>query len=119
MELTDRIRAALDETERVAREAWQENWRWYAEDKTVMTHGQDGEWEGYRTVGTRADAEHIALHDPERVLRMVAAHRKILDAWVAADAEAQKDPYEKSVTGYWEGLDTAVAALAEAYGVEA
>ncbi|HEY1395008.1 DUF6221 family protein [Roseateles sp.] len=78
-DLVARLREAIGETEQVAKDAEQENWRWYAEDKTVMTHGQDGEWEGYRTTGTRADAEHIARHDPTTVIRRCAADRKILD----------------------------------------
>jgi hypothetical protein len=47
------------------------------------------------------------------------AHRKILDEYERAEAEYQKDPFETSVAGYREGMDTAVTALAEAYGVEA
>lgn len=116
MSLIEQLRAAIDETEQIARGAWQENWRWYAEDKTVMTHAdQRGDWDGYRTAGTRADAEHIARHDPESVLRRCAADREILDAYEHADKVAGDGISPEG--NYANGLEFAVKCIAEAYGV--
>jgi len=113
-DLAAAIRAAIDETEQDARSAWQENWRWYAEDKTVMTHvDQSGEWDGYRVTGTRADAQHIARHDPAAVLRRVAADRKILE--LHAGSGDVCDAHDAS----YETVDCeTVLALADAYGIE-
>jgi hypothetical protein len=103
--LADRIRAALDETERVARAATPGPWRWGDWSATFGTLEQDpyvlerapglgpfpalrhrdndAEQVLYTEPGVdhdeAANRTHIALHDPERELRMVAAHRKILD----------------------------------------
>ena len=105
-DLVARLRAALDETERIALAVADEQW---AEDVAAA----EG-WNEYH----EAVRMHIVRHGPASVLRMVAAHRKILDEVVKADAESQKDPYEKAMVGYWEGLSTAVEALAEGYGIE-
>jgi hypothetical protein len=132
--LADQVRAALDETERIARDACQENWRWYAEDKTVITHrDEDGEWDAYRPTGTRADAYHIAHNDPASALRMVAAHRKILDLHGPDDQRNRRGTFDQRRCvacltdryGYSDDWEPdpwpcpTVLALAEAYGVEA
>lgn len=61
-DLIARIRAAIDEDERIAKAAV--NWSYGAQ-----------EWAD----AGEPDWVHIARHDPARVLRQVAAHRKILD----------------------------------------
>jgi hypothetical protein len=60
-----------------------------------------------------AAAGHIVRHDPASVLRMVAAHRKLLDWLVMCE--------DKALDNNWWSLDVnaAIEALAEAYGVEA
>lgn len=66
-----------------------------------------GEWE-------RRDANHIARHDPARILREVAAKRAIIKAYVDADIKAH-DTYnfhEDILNGESNGLETAVEALA-------
>jgi hypothetical protein len=59
----------------------------------------------------------IVRHDPASVLRMVAAHRKIVDAYEVADRYAGEGISPEGM--YANGLEFAVLALAEAYGVEA
>jgi Family of unknown function (DUF6221) len=103
--LVDRLRAALDEDERMAKAALFHPRTW---DETVgdnvIIGEDDGQWKAdgreivsanqFRAAAddyqdaihiydegghTEEQAEHIARHDPARVLRQVAAMRKILD----------------------------------------
>lgn len=64
-----------------------------------------------------AAAGHIIRHDPASVLRMVAAHTKILDAYEEADKRAGNLISDEGA--YANGLEVAVLALAEGYGIEA
>jgi len=79
-DLIERLKAALDEDERVAMAAESQAW-----------HAREPDSLGLRVVSVSFDtdqvtasilsgnANHIARHDPARTLAMVAAHRKILD----------------------------------------
>lgn len=91
------LRAQLDDDERAAREATPGHWqadaapdgRWYIDP------GRDADDVG--EVARRADAEHIARHDPARVLAEVDAKRRILDAC------PPEDDFEQRVRfGSWE-----------------
>jgi len=105
-ELIEKIRAALDEDERVATEA------------LLLAVDNRGEWTyaerrvtggpGLLIVGhiPANRGRHIARHDPARVLRQVAAMRKILDFTVVMD----EDRYP--------GAEYVTAVLAEALGPE-
>jgi hypothetical protein len=97
-DLVERIRAALNETERVARAVTAEGWH----EDIAKPEG----WNEY----DEAVREHIVAHDPERELRMVAAHRKILDECVRT--------LEHEDYGHWLANQT-LTVLAKAYGVEA
>lgn len=133
MDLIDKLNAALDETERIAR-------------ATFLSDSDDGDWivstnpdngEVWGVLGTcislghftrggelddPAQAVHIAHQSPKRILDQVAAHRKILDRWADLTAEV----------AYWRGRGDEDAApvatewayrqvaqlLAEAYGIK-
>jgi hypothetical protein len=79
------ITARLDEDERVARDATPGPWT----DFSSRSYGVEQAAEGRRVVAERVhdydDAAHIARHDPARVLRDVAAKRRLLKecAWTA------------------------------------
>lgn len=138
-DLVDRLRAALDETERVARAAGAA-WTLEGErDELLLDFG------GHTTTAIGfyeddalrpAEAAHIVRHDPASVLRMVAAHRKILnlhDPRANLDAAGGERALQRFATAYYcptcggrdwdieeigdEPCDT-LKALAEAYGVE-
>jgi hypothetical protein len=68
-------KARLDEDEAAARESHYEGQRWLTEEEGVYR------WPGDELVhmaDRKADARHIARHDPARVLREVEAKRAIL-----------------------------------------
>ncbi|MFI2650191.1 DUF6221 family protein [Micromonospora fulviviridis] len=76
------LRQQLDEDERVARAA--DSSRWLPEDKGITFEYtaddfHEGEAQARLAADTRANQEHIARHDPERVLAEVEAKRRILD----------------------------------------
>lgn len=83
MNITDFLRARLDEDEQTARGAEAPQWVSYEQDCDVHVGGRpDGphvallgrsSWEG--VVG---NAAHIARHDPARVLREVKAKRRVI-----------------------------------------
>lgn len=61
----------------------------------------------------RSDAEHIARHDPARVLAECAAKRAIVEQW---NDPASFGPFSDAVgVGIAEGIDTALRALAAVY----
>jgi hypothetical protein len=105
--LVDRLRAALDEDERVAQAAA----RVITELGATWQGLADGLWK--RSV--RDDDEvwdFIERHDPARVLRQVAAMRKILD-WVASGHHCTADHLLSPADP-----DDVADLLAEAYGIE-
>lgn len=141
----DKLKAAIDESERIARAATAGPWRvddeTYAEiiyggtdDMTSVVSG--GRWGGEASVFDQtADALHIAAQNPAVTLRMVAAHRKILDLHapdegccaVCHGPEEMQEFYDRETeqeTVEWISdpapypCDT-VRALAEGYGIEA
>lgn len=67
-----------------------------------------------------AAAGHIVRHDPAATLRMVAAHRKILDRYEEAEAAIPEDErfWHTNENGQVGGLYFAVVAIAEGYGIE-
>lgn len=91
-----RLRAALDETERIARAATAGPWdttgpdtiaQWGIYDRDwrvaeVVAYDHDnalGQSRGPGYIDPDANAAHIAHFNPDWVLRQVAAHRKILE----------------------------------------
>lgn len=80
-ELVAWVRAQFDEDERVARAAGSQVWSddALADDPIPMVGTV-----GYLRQNCHLDPEywqHIALHDPARVLREIEAKRQILDLW--------------------------------------
>lgn len=116
-EMTDlvaAIRAAIDETERVARATSQWTWAagsiWFDAMRqlplSVLGRADNVSLE---------DTAHMARHDPTRVLRRCAADRKIL-AWAqACDAWAD---HEATPPFGMPNTDDLLAALAEGYSIE-
>lgn len=103
-DLIARLRAALDETERIALAA-------VRFDYGVASWADDGDPVNI----------HIALHDPERELRMVAAHRNILDLHqgnhtCAAWGDGMVDSYATILDG---DICATVLAVAGGYGIVA
>lgn len=127
-DLLTRLRAKLDEVERIARAATVGPWRVDDETYAEVIYGDDdtsvvagGRWGGEASVfDSTADALHIAAQNPAVTLRMVAAHRKILDEHERICAE-YNDPArtEPMAFGPAYGLWIALVALAEGYGIEA
>jgi len=105
MELIERIRAVLDEDE------------WIAIAAARRDDGREGSWTpvGLRTAFDARVDDHIARHDPARVLRQVAAHRKLLDVYQEADE--WYNAHKIAAAGEITGLFTAIKLLAEALGI--
>jgi hypothetical protein len=74
-------RARLDETEAIAQGASPGPWHLNAEGDEVLAVDDVTVAEAFALSGRqqRATASHVALHDPDRALRDVAADRAILE----------------------------------------
>jgi hypothetical protein len=128
------VRACLDEDERVARAATPGPWRWEEPsgeewptyDESLVSDGKmerfsEGDeypasvlvgW-GYDASGieaNQADRDHIARHDPARVLAEVAAKRAILERHHRRDSE---DDYPQ----HW-GVDSSCVGCHAGYDEE-
>ncbi|MET7924705.1 DUF6221 family protein [Streptomyces sp. NPDC005349] len=64
----------LDEDERIARAAHEPNWS--TDGRRGVYYGVEDSW--MTDALTTADADHIAAHDPARVLREIDAKREII-----------------------------------------
>ncbi|WP_203911231.1 DUF6221 family protein [Rhizocola hellebori] len=145
--LIDKLKAALDEDERIALRAAGFSPTWSYDRETFTIDSAEGSVAARKAGGSPindVDGEHIARHDPARALRQVAAHRKLLElhpiyskpklGFIAAPD--RKDPavmYEQVGVEYMCGkcdqwrheefyhpepwCDT-LLALAEVYGIE-
>ena len=97
--------ARLDEDEAAARAATQGGWR--ADGEDIVLVSDDPHWNGTCIANASGyDGDHIARHDPVRVLREVAAKRAILrdyqDCAEAAEyageiMRAARDAYARSL----------------------
>ena len=111
------FRAQLDDNERWALAASDGYPNWSAtDDGTVCQDGTGGS--GYLATGPWGSdlgdvGQHIALHDPARVLADVEADRQLLDAYEAAIQPT--DEHDPKVWGYRTGLEYAVRTRAQAY----
>ena len=78
-----RLRAGLDRDEAIARAAIDDSPHWIATPEGVDQVESDGRYEvvtGYFMQTRRPQAnDHIALHDPSRVLRQTEALRELAD----------------------------------------
>lgn len=118
-DLLDFIRARLDEDEAAARESHYEGQRWLTEEEGVHRWPED---ELVHMADRKADARHIARHDPARVLREVEAKWHIVrDYERAARACSDATGSELDSRGYAsmcgarDALRAACAALAAAW----
>jgi hypothetical protein len=100
------LKARLDEDEAAASAASPGPWRLNAEGDEVLAVDDVTVAEAFALSGRqlRATADHIARHDPARVLREVAAGRAILTAYWAASSQPEEG-----------GLEAAVRHLAVVY----
>jgi hypothetical protein len=73
--ITEFLEARLAEIEAAARESYYEGQRWLTEEEGVYRWPDD---ELVHLADRKADARHIALHDPARVLRDIEFKRAIL-----------------------------------------
>ena len=76
MTITEFIRARLDEEESAARGAYGNNWHDDVEDREKSWVCAE---DMHLAEADHATAHHMALHDPARVLREIAAKRSVLD----------------------------------------
>ena len=104
--------AQLDEDERIARAASGRNWLpadgWLINEDMHLCEVDDA-----------PTLEHIAVHDPARVLREIDAKRRIVQALESAEVavrntEPGKEPHEL-MTGAVNSLRAAVRMLAAVY----
>ena len=117
------IEAAIAEDERTAREATPGPWRWghmwppYKYGLLGAPHPVSGAPQSIvpsavpDLLPSKYDAQHIARHDPARVLRQAEAHRRILAVHQLEDGGC-----ESCTSEYWPC--PTVRALAHAYGIE-
>lgn len=119
-DLIAQIRAAIDEDERMAEAAFEQarhgEWEYrpgsddgvYAAGGAIEVFRSDAY--GYTRLGN-AYGQHIARHDPARVLRQAAAHRTIL--------EIHSGPHSCGFSDYDDADPCGtLLAFAEAYGIE-
>ena len=124
-DLIARLKAGLDEDERVALEAGERGRNWHAPDYDGDGRGaveHDGEHyapivydEGYPNEIERA---HIARQDPARVLRWVKAAREVLIDYERAHVRCKEHPEDMASKGALLALHGVVRALASVYGDE-
>ena len=96
-ELATFVAARLDEDEAAAKAATPGPWEFEADDEVFTVHdGEHGDLVGEVVAFTRgwadANGEHIARHDPARVLREVAAKREILEMYTNTLALVEHPP---------------------------
>lgn len=112
-DLLQRLREALDQTELAANQCVEKNWRVDgANSCQVYVRREDYSTRTIAWCGNGHDDDfsnviHIALNDPARVLRQVAAHRKILEIAEIALADDGEDATAQDL----------VLALAEGYDI--
>ena len=129
VDLVEWLRAQLDEDERIARAASAGPWstRWNGQDHELVAPSRThpiAEWtytivtqepgaSTQRTECDTADADHIARHDPARVLREVEAKRRL----VALHARAHHQCVTEDGPTQWHAADpcTTLHLLASPY----
>lgn len=112
------LKAQLDKHEAAARAAAGDtSGRWYLDNTEGYVHYEGGEGAAYVAVGPwgggleGVHSAHIIQHDPDSVLRRIAAHRQILTAYIKVEADGIRGDG-------WIALRFAVETLAEGYGHE-
>lgn len=93
LSLVERLRAALDRAEEIARAAaapslhWREDSAWLTDMLDPLPSQRAERAPGWQPMITPEEIKHIAANDPAHVLRTVAAHRKILDRHAPVELE--------------------------------
>jgi len=108
-DLVEFLRARLDEDERDAKAATPAPWEYDADDQIVYTmhDGPGGDLVGDEVAYVRRRGmEHIARHDPARVLAEVEAKRRILEEasgadWLPANARDDEPEYAYGIARAW------------------
>lgn len=123
-DLLEKLEAALDQTEQIARDALDEA-PWEARNADADGIHMEDPWVGYRdelgtvATGMRADqAIHIALNDPKRILRRVARDRKLLDLHLPLFADRSYTECASCHGSYSDYPCPTIKALAEDYEIE-
>lgn len=133
-DLVTKLLAAIEDVERIAREATPGPWR---VDNATYPEGIHNDYGDCPVAGGRwgdeasvfdqpSDAHHIALHDPASVLLMCSAHREIVEIH-----EHQKFDHpgkgdhsigcivcHSTYADFGGGICDTIRALARAYGIE-
>jgi hypothetical protein len=119
------LRAGLDEEEAVARAtAWSLSTRIYNAWEAVPPEDEDGAWRIRQknkpfvllACESEETTRHIARHDPDHVLRKVAANRRLVDAYAEVeDMDTGDDAEPEFAYGRAAGLGIAVRLLALTY----
>lgn len=99
MDLVTFLRARLAEDEQIARAAHAPNW--LTDGRRGLRYGVEDGW--MTDALTTADADHIARHDPARVLADVDAKRRMVDAYLPPGT----DPHPGQPCINYEGQDPA------------
>ncbi|MEV7112353.1 DUF6221 family protein [Streptomyces anulatus] len=102
-DLVQFLRQRLDDDEQTARAAHAPNWS--TDGRTGLYYGVEDSW--MTDALTTTDADHIAHHDPTRVLREVDAKRSLLDL-----AERARDYHETFVNGFAAALENTLRLYA-------
>ncbi|HEX5994449.1 MAG TPA: DUF6221 family protein [Jiangellales bacterium] len=121
--LLSAIRAALDDTERLALAAGERSRNWRAIGTVAVDHDGESPFpivydEGYPT---EDEAEHIARHDPAAVLRWVAAMREIVALYEFVTGHGSAVDHVRAMdmtTGAESALRDVVRALARGLGID-
>jgi hypothetical protein len=124
VELMEFLYARLLEDEDIARAAMTDPWRddggcvssahYQITDYGAYTQA-NGEPEAWEERQQRADSAHIARHDPARVLREVAAKRKLVDRFRRATALRSHTGGEDVAEKYYPVLGSSLEVLAAVY----
>lgn len=122
--------AAIEETERIAREATGESvlleadpsWTAVAYRGAIVggrTHAVNGEYGTMVAADLRKPkAEHIARHDPDATLRLCAAHKRIVERAARLRARCDLEPDNLPYQVAWATAKADLTDLAKGYGLE-
>lgn len=118
-DLTEQLRAVIEQTEWIAEHAvtdsYDSHWREKGGNQIGVFTRRDHVVATFPIIGP---IRHVIRHDPAAVLLRCAADRKLLDAYEEIKAQHDRDEEESGVRGYLYGVEAAVKLLAEGYGIE-
>lgn len=114
MTLVEFLRARLDDDEAVARDASSGEWRREGINSVVDADGRLVIY-GDGPAPTTDQAEHIARHDPARVLAEVETKRLIVEEYRQAEELALRDHNEAGLNAWAGALERVVLLLALPY----